>query len=246
MMHKRLNLIFILLMATLLLFGCSPKVTDNPADNEALTALETKVSEQLTQIEALELNKTAAELEISALKLELESLPSSPTLSTTLLGAALDVAQSLADQDMAVFSSYVHPIQGVRFTPYGYVDPAVDLNYPSTAFPALLTDPATYTWGAFDGSGEPIIYTFADYFDDFIYDADYINPDLVGVNNFIGTGNSTNNIATIYPTASFVEFHFTGFDPQYEGIDWSSLILVFENVAGDWKLVGVVHNQWTI
>ncbi len=246
MMHKKLKLILLLLLTTVLLFGCSQEAPDNSADKEALTALETKVAEQLTQIQTIELAKTAAELENTTLKLQIESLSSSSSASTTLLGAALDVAQSLADQDMTVFSSYVHPTLGVRFTPYSYVDPAVDLSYPSTAFAALITDPTAYTWGAFDGSGDPINYTFADYLDNFVYDEDYVNPDLVGVNTFIGTGNTTNNITTIYPTASFVEFHFTGFDTQYDGMDWTSLILVFENVSGNWKLVGVVHNQWTI
>lgn len=246
MRHKNFTLILLLLLTTLLLIGCSPEAPDNSADKEAIVALEAKVAEQKTQIETLELSKTASELENTALKLEIEDLTSSSSTPTTLLGAALEVTQALADQDMTVFSSYVHPTLGVRFTPYGYVDPAVDLSYPSTAFATLLTDTTTYTWGSFDGSGEPIIYTFADYFDNFIYDEDYVNPDLVGLNNTIGTGNSLINLSTIYPSASFVEFHFTGFDPQYEGIDWSSLILVFENVSGDWKLVGVVHNQWTI
>jgi len=53
-------------------------------------------------------------------------------------------------------------------------------------------------------------------------------------------------LAIAYPTASFVEFHFTGFDPQYGGIDWSSLRLVFENVGGNWLLIGIVHDGWTI
>jgi len=246
MRHKKFTLILLLLLTTILVIGCSPKATDNSADKEAIVALEDKVAEQLTQIESLELDKTAGELENTTLKLQIESLTSTVAASTTLIGAALEVAQSLADQDMAVFSSYVHATQGVRFTPYGYVNPAVDLSYPSTAFATLLTDPTTFTWGAFDGSGDPIIYTFADYFDNFIYDEDYVNPDMIGLNTTIGTGNSLINLSTIYPTASFVEFHFTGFDPQYGGIDWTSLILVFENVAGDWKLVGVVHNQWTI
>ncbi len=246
MRHKKITLILLLLLTALFLIGCSPETTDDSADKEAIVALEAKVAEQLAQIEALELDKEAAVAENAALKLEIESLTPSESASTTLLGTALDVAESLADQDMSAFSSFVHPTQGVRFTPYGYVDPSVDLSYASTAFASLITDPTTYTWGSYDGSGDPIIYTFADYLDNFVYDEDYVNPDMIGLNNTIGTGNSLINISTIYPTASFVEFHFTGFDTQYEGMDWSSLILVFESVAGEWKLVGVIHNQWTI
>lgn len=244
-MEKKLTLILLLLVTTLLFFGCSPEATDNSENEEAIAALEAKVAEQLKQIEALELDKAAMVTENNALQLQIEDLTSSASAST-LLDTAVDVAQALADQDMTAFSSFVHPTQGVRFTPYGYVNPAVDLSYPSTAFAALLTDPTTYTWGSFDGSGDPIIKTFADYYDDFVYDEDYLNPDIIGLNTVVGMGNSLINYSDIYPTASFVEFHFTGFDPQYGGMDWTSLVLVFENVAGEWKLVGVVHNQWTI
>lgn len=246
MIDKKFALIFLLLMTTLLLFGCSPKATDNSADKEAIAALEAKVAEQLTQIEALELDKAAAVTENTVLKQQIEDLNSSTLAPPTLLDTAIDVAQTLADQDMTAFSNFVHPTQGVRFSPYGYVNPSVDLSYPATAFVALLTDTTNYTWGSFDGSGDPIIYTFADYLDNFVYDEDYLNPDIIGLNTVIGMGNSLMNISDIYPTASFVEFNFTGFDPQYGGMDWTSLILVFENVAGEWKLVGIVHNQWTI
>lgn len=54
------------------------------------------------------------------------------------------------------------------------------------------------------------------------------------------------NMSTAYPNGSFVEYHFTGFDSQYAGIDWASLTLVFEENGGDWYLVGIVHGQWTI
>jgi hypothetical protein len=29
-------------------------------------------------------------------------------------------------------------------------------------------------------------------------------------------------------------------------MDWQSLRLVFEETAGNWYLVGIVHDQWTI
>ena len=62
----------------------------------------------------------------------------------------------------------------------------------------------------------------------------------------IGKGNTLNNIAQVYPNGEFVEFHFTGFDTQYEGMDWTSLRLVFEENNGTWFLIGIVHDQWTI
>ena len=69
---------------------------------------------------------------------------------------------------------------------------------------------------------------------------------MIGNNTAIGSGNIIDNVPTEYPDGEFVEFHFTGFDSQYEGMDWRSLRLVFEEHAGAWHLVGIVHGQWTI
>jgi hypothetical protein len=88
--------------------------------------------------------------------------------------------------------------------------------------------------------------TFAEYFERFIYSADFANPEQIGYNKVLQEGNSINNIPEYYPQAEFVEYHFSGFDPQYEGMDWQSLRLVFEKVDGRYYLVGIVHAEWTI
>ena len=166
--------------------------------------------------------------------------------SGSLLPTALDAVTLLKNQDMAGLEAFVDPIKGLRFTPYSFIDTGADQVFTATQIPALLTDTGTYLWGAYDGSGDPIQLTPQNYFDKFVYDVDFANPNLIGNNVIIGTGNTTNNIVAAYPGASFVEFHFTGFDTQYSGMDWESLRLVFEKTGGIWYLVGIVHDQWTI
>ena len=70
--------------------------------------------------------------------------------------------------------------------------------------------------------------------------------DEVGFDQTVGQGNTINNIIEVYPEAVVVEYHFEGFDPQYAGMDWRSLRLVFEESGGTWYLVGIVHDEWTI
>ena len=231
------NKLFVMTLITVFFFtGCSAPAATAP-ENE----------EQTAQITALQAELTAKDEELQAVNTELAELQAlSSTTPATLLQTSLAVMQTIKDQDMNALAAYVHPTQGVRFSPYGYIDTVNHLSFAGISLPALLTDPTMYTWGSFDGSGDPINYKFSDYYDDFVYDEDYLNPQIIGNNTIIGTGNLINNIATVYPAASFVEFHFTGFDPQYTGLDWSSLILVFENVSGNWLLVGIVHSQWTI
>ncbi|GAB6108490.1 hypothetical protein [Fusibacter bizertensis] len=247
---KKIYLIVTLLLVLMLLASCasSPESTTEEATTTSSqnTSLENENASLQSQLELANSQILDLKDQITVLTAQIESEPAPSALSSNVLISALDVAQALKDKDMAILSSYVHPTSGVRFTPYGYVDIANNLNFPASALTTLISDPTIYTWGAYDGSGDPINLNFNDYLDEFVYDEDYVSPEIVGINTVIGVGNSINNISTEYSGSTFVELHFNGFDPQYSGIDWSSLILVFDNVGGDWKLVGIVHNQWTI
>jgi hypothetical protein len=133
----------------------------------------------------------------------------------------------------------------VRFSPYAYIR-AEDLVFTPEQMRTIFNDTRQYTWGAYDGSGEPITLNFSDYYARFIYDVDFSQPKTIGYNTIVGRGNSLNNLVEFYPGVDFVEFHFPGFEPQYEGMDWRSLRLVFQRIDQVYKLVGIVHDQWTI
>lgn len=159
---------------------------------------------------------------------------------------------SLRGHDLAELARLVHPVKGVTFSPYTYVRPLqgapgeADLVFSRSQLQGLWSDPAVYHWGTFDGSGEPIDLTFREYYGRFIYDVDFAQPDVIGFDQTIGQGNTINNIATAFPIALTVEYHFEGFDPQYAGMDWRSLRLVIEEYEGSWYVVGIVHDEWTI
>lgn len=163
----------------------------------------------------------------------------------TLEQAASPVIKALQTNDLTTLAQYVHPTRGVRFTPYSYISDT-DLVFSQSVIPTLSTDATVYQWGMFDGSGLPIDLTYNDYYAKFIYSADFANPEQVAYNTFIGSGNSINNLEEFYPGAEFIEYHFSGFDEQYEGMDWQSLRLVFSHEGGRYYLIGIVHAQWTI
>lgn len=165
--------------------------------------------------------------------------------STSLLATALDVMDLIEAQDFVSLSSYVDPSEGLRFSPYSYIDFSSDLLFTPTEVSNFATDTTLYNWGTYDGSGDPISLQFNDYYNEFIYDHTYTSPHLIGNNIIVGTGNMINNLTTVYPTESFVEFHFTGFNPAYTGMDWSSLRLIFKYIGGSWKLININHDQWT-
>jgi hypothetical protein len=155
------------------------------------------------------------------------------------------VITALQTNDLTTLAQYVHPTRGVRFTPYTYISDT-DLVFSQSVIPTLTSDTTVFNWGIYDGSGLPIDLTYNDYYAKFIYSADFANPEQVAYNKFIGSGNSINNLEEFYPDAEFVEYHFKGFDKQYEGMDWQSLLLVFSNEGGTYYLVGIIHAQWTI
>jgi hypothetical protein len=168
-----------------------------------------------------------------------------PPAPPTFEESAEQVINALAEKDLAAVAEVVHPELGVRFSPYAYVEDSHQV-FTAEELVNLPGSYETYLWGFFDGTGDPIELTFDDYYERFIYSADFANPEQMGVNERIGQGNSINNIEEFYPGSSFVEYHFSGFVEDYGGMDWVSLRLVFIEEDGSWFLVGIVHDQWTI
>ena len=162
-----------------------------------------------------------------------------------LTATAEQVIAALAQKDMEKLAEFVHPDMGVRFSPYAFVREEHQVFMPEE-LPPLVGSEEVYTWGAYDGTGDPIELTFDGYYEEFVYSADFANPEQMAVDERLGQGNSINNIGEFYPGASFVEYHFSGFEEEYEGMDWESLRLVFVAEDSAWWLVGVVHDEWTI
>jgi hypothetical protein len=242
---KRYVLSAVLLTIILLMTSCAPAAngseTSAPPADEAITALQEKVMALESANETLNNEAASLQAQLTELEQQLSILGSGSLLST-----AISVVELIADGNFEAVADIAHPTEGVRFSPYGYVNVDDDLIFTVVELDGIMQSSQVYTWGAFDGTGDPIDKNFPDYYDRFIYDADFANPEILGNNTIVGSGNTLININDVYPDGIFVEFHFSGFDPQYEGMDWRSLRLVFQEDASLWKLVGIVHDEWTI
>ncbi|WP_410513830.1 hypothetical protein PaeBR_05210 [Paenibacillus sp. BR2-3] len=174
-------------------------------------------------------------------KVPMEGLP------PTALEAAASVITALKDGDMSTLAAWVHPKKGVRFSPYAYVDTQTDLVFTKDELKVLMEDSKKRVWRTFAGSGELIEMTYAEYHQQFVYDADFIKDAKIAENKSLGQGTTVNNLNEVYPQDShdFVEYHIEGIDPAVEGMDWRSLRLVFEKIGDDHALVGIIHDQWT-
>ena len=156
------------------------------------------------------------------------------------------VLNALAAKNMAELATHVHPVKGLRFSPYVDVDPRRAVVLSAGELPSALDDAKRRRWGSEDGSGEPILRTFARYYERFVYDKDFAAAGEKRFNEFGKKSTTRSNLWEIYPNAIVVEAHVPGRKPEAEGMDWSSLLLVFEQHDARWYLSALVHDQWTI
>ncbi|MBN2260067.1 MAG: hypothetical protein JW702_05965 [Clostridiales bacterium] len=235
------RIIFIIASAVLIFSGCT-------ANDTVVEDMEIVIDEQNLEIDSLNDEIDYLNALNSALKNDLREVSDmlDSNLQSDLIKTAFDVMNLINNEDWMNLSAFIHPDSGVRVSPYQYVDINNDQVFSQNDIYNILASSTTYNWGYFDGSGDSINLNFKDYYQRFIYDHDFYNAQIIGNNLIVSNGNTINNIVSTYGNASFVEFYFPGFDPQYEGMDWRSLTLVFENVNGNWYLVGIVHGEWTI
>lgn len=178
-----------------------------------------------------------------------QALPTPEPLDTEEDGPLLEraelVVERLREGDYPSLAALVHPVKGVTLTPFSTVAPDCDRSMTAAQVSGLEKDEETYVWGVMDGSGAPIRATAGEYFDRFVYNADYAQAPEVAVDAVLLSGNALENVADAYPEGRFVDYTFPGLDPELGGFDWCSLKLVFEPWENDWYLVGLVHGEWT-
>ena len=174
-----------------------------------------------------------------------QAAPLDPEADEPLLERAQAVLEQLREEDFSSLSALVHPEKGVTLTPFSTVTPGRDRSLTPSQVSAVAEDDEFYVWGVMNGSGAPIRSTPAEYFQRFVYNADYAEAPNMAVDTVLLSGNALENVEKAYPEGRFVDCSFPGLDPELGGYDWCSLKLVFEPWENDWYLVGLVHGEWT-
>jgi hypothetical protein len=159
------------------------------------------------------------------------------------LRATLD---ALKARDGAQLAMVAHPTKGVRFSPYPFVSVTRDVMLMQSDLANAYADPRVRTWGVSDGRGDPIALSFSGYAARYIYSRDFKSAPRTAFNKTIGSGNTIENTAQVYPDAVLFEAYDPGPDPANESFRWQCLRLIFERSGTDWLLVGIVHGEWTI
>jgi len=188
---------------------------------------------------------TVIEFELSDVEKKPEIIK--PELAEEIIKATADkLIHAISVKDSETISDLAHPVKGVRFTPYTYVSLDTDLVFKKDDLKNFFESQKVYTWGSFDGTGDDISLTPGTYYEKFVYPADYKNAEQIGYNKVLSSGNMLENQFDVYENPIVVEYYFSGFNPEYEGLDWRSVRLVFEKYEDAWFLVGIINNQWTV
>jgi hypothetical protein len=161
-----------------------------------------------------------------------------------VMGLAAGAMRLIKEKDWEGLSALAHPEEGLTFAPYGYVDRATAVHFTPEEVKALGNDESVRVWGTYDGSGEPIQKSFADYYSEFVYSKDFAAAPQTAVDKIVKS-NAEANYFVFGNGAAFAEFHFPGTELA-EGMDWESLRLVFSPYEGGLMLSAVVHDQQLI
>jgi hypothetical protein len=189
--------------------------------------------------------KQSTTTEQDTLKIEGTSKTGVFSQQDSIKATARQILISLKDNNFAELTKYFSS-NGVLFSPYGHIDTAASKKLIADDLIAAINNKWVLTWGSYDGTGEPIKLSVQAYLKKFVYNADYLNAEAVGFNEILKRGNSLINLKEIYPNLPFVDYHFSGFDQKLQGMDWTSLRLVFDKQDGEYVLVAMIHDQWTI
>lgn len=163
-----------------------------------------------------------------------------PKAPPTVLELAQTIVARLAAKDLAAVAPHVHPTKGLALLPF-----AAPMDRPRTIPAAELAaaraDTKTHAWGTHLASGERINLTFAAYYDDFVYDAPFVD---VAPSPPKAAKDVNRVLAGLFGEATSIEFRVPGTE-EFGGMNWQSLRLLFEKVEGAPKLVALVHDQHT-
>ena len=178
--------------------------------------------------------------------IDTSSFAQSRTHESTLDELANEYLTYLSQSDFLALAE-LNGSAKVLFSPYLFVDTTSALKFSFQEMRALAGADVSNKWGLYDGSGEPIFLNIQNYFARFVNDVNYLDDTAeINLGEVQQRGNSLSNLTELFPDAEFVEFYKGPVDDELMGMDWRSLILVFQLVHDEIKLVAIVHNEWTI
>jgi hypothetical protein len=172
--------------------------------------------------------------------------PRDQYFQTRLAGNDQKAIAALRHKDMKSMASLIHPIKGVRFSPYPFVNLETDLIFGVNDLRYFFRDHRERNWGYYEGTSTPIKLTNEAYYKSYLYDVNYARAGKIRLNPELNDDLTIGNVFEVYPKGIVVEYQFFEGNNQGESEACRVLKLVFETEGKKCYLVGIIHDQWTI
>lgn len=169
-----------------------------------------------------------------------------PTTKEIVTARATAVAQAFFAQDPNAIAALVHPTAGIRFSLYNQINDVRDKKFSPSQITKYFGTSVKFTWGVQDGSGEKIVMPIKQFVAQEFADHDFSSAPEISYDVFVNRGNAISNVEGFYPNTHIVEFYFPGFIEKYAEMDWRAIQVVMQEFEGQWYVVDVVSNRWTI
>ena len=244
---------FISLAILFILVSCQMPTASPDSEIEQLKQQNQLLSQQLLEAEqqALDLQAQVATLtaQITSLEESGNPLPSADVTPEPQVvnfdGLTSEILPILMRKDYAALIPYVHPKMGLRFSPYGYINVNSDLVFWRDQIANFGADRSIYTWGSYAGSGQDIMLTIEEYWNEFVIPENPAQDWEVLTDPTQKASNSIDNFYEIYPDGAFTELIQVGTE-TYGFMDWNSLRFGYvQDENGAYYLVALIHDEWT-
>lgn len=195
------------------------------------------------------ITKLEKEIRLLQQRNQQQNTPSNPRdldYQKLLAGREQKVILALKQQDMNALAAYVHPVKGVRFSPYMFINPETDLIFSAERIRGFFRDQTARVWGYFEDTATPLKLTNEAYYKSYIYDENYVFADKINFNREIKGSLTAGNVFEVYPKGIVVEYLCSKNGNPDEDSAWRDLKLVFSAEGKIWYLVGIIHDQWSI
>lgn len=153
-----------------------------------------------------------------------------------------EILSSLKRNDYKKFAAFIHPLKGIRFSVYGYLN-TDDKHFNFEDFQKYYPTNVKFTWGYEDGSGEIIVMSIKNFLDKWVFKRNFSESKCTF--GYFEKEDTLHGFSTVYGELPFTE-NYIASSNQFEYPDWNSLKLVFEEYNGMYYLVGVINDEWRI
>ena len=162
-----------------------------------------------------------------------------------LYEAADEIRRALLSEDGPRIPSSHLPDDGVVISTDAYVDPVAGNRVVVDEADLATGADRLRIWGYTDGIGSPIVDSVDGYLSRYRRSMALLDPDVVGIDERVGLGNTVANLSEVFPQARVVEFHRRG-RGELADFNWSSVRLALQQVDGRWELVAITSDSWTV